>query len=254
MPSGPAVAIEAARRRPAEAPRWRADFAWLALGLIVLLCWDALGLDLPLVRLFGNAEGFAWRDHWLTAGLLHQGGRWLSIGLFVLTAAGCLRPFGPWRGLVPSERLWWIGITIVCLVLIPQIKRHSATSCPWELQEFGGTARHVSHWLGLWHTVADGGPGRCFPSGHASGAFSFFAIGVALRRSSPRSSRRWLLAIGALGLMFGFGQMARGAHYASHSLYTAWICAALTCASWQALQAWRERGERPVPAVAPSVL
>ena len=42
-----------------------------------------------------------------------------------------------------------------------------------ELAEFGGVAQHVSHWsLG----VLDGGPGHCFPSGHASSAFAFFAL------------------------------------------------------------------------------
>lgn len=218
------------------------DLLWVGVSLALLLCWDASGFDMALIRLFGNAQGFAWRDHWLTAGVLHQGGRWLSIGLFMLTLAACVRPFGPWRGLVASERTWWLAVTVLCLVLIPQIKRHSATSCPWDLQEFGGVAQHLSHWQGLLKPqIGDGGPGRCFPSGHASGAFSFLAIGFVLRRLAPASGRRWIAGLCVLGLVFGAAQMARGAHYASHTFYTAWLCATITVLSWQALQAWRLR-------------
>jgi hypothetical protein len=48
-------------------PGWR-DGAALALviGLGALLSWEASGLDLALVRVYGDASGFAWRDAWLT--------------------------------------------------------------------------------------------------------------------------------------------------------------------------------------------
>lgn len=223
------------------------DLVWASAAFALLLAWDASGLDMALIALFGNAQGFPWRDHWLTAGVLHQGGRWLSIGLFVLTVVACMRPFGPWRGLSVRERVWWFGVTVLCLVLIPQIKRYSATSCPWDLQAFGGAAQHLSHWQGLLKpTLGDGGPGRCFPSGHASGAFSFLAIGLVLRRHAPRTARRWVLGLCALGGVFGLAQMARGAHFASHTLYTAWICATLTALSWHALQAHRPRARAAV--------
>jgi membrane-associated PAP2 superfamily phosphatase len=242
MPSAPAVPIETRRHAGPFGPGPARDLGRAALALTLLLCWDASGLDMALIRLFGDAQGFAWRDHWLTASVLHQGGRWLSIGLFTLTLAACARPFGPWRGLAASERVWWFGVTVLCLVLIPQIKRHSGTSCPWDLQEFGGVAQHVSHWRGLLiHHMGDGGPGHCFPSGHASGAFSFLAIGCVLRRLAPAKARRWMIGLCVLGFVFGAAQMARGAHYASHTLYTAWLCGTITVSSWHALQAWRTR-------------
>lgn len=216
------------------------DLCWALGGLVLLLCWDASPLDMTLVRWFGNAEGFAWRDHWFTSGVLHQGGRYLSIALLALTLSACVRPFGPWRSLGRTERIWWFGVTVLCLVLIPQIKHHSTTSCPWDLQEFGGAAQHLSHWRGLlFDRTGDGGPGRCFPSGHASGAFSFLAIGVVLRALQPRLCWRWVLGLSVLGLVFGAAQMARGAHYASHTLYTAWLCASITFLSWHLLPARR---------------
>ena len=57
-------------------------------------------------------------------------------------------------------------VLVGCLLAVAALKRHSPTSCPWSLQEFGGHAVYLSHWR--WRP--DGGPGHCFPSGHASGA------------------------------------------------------------------------------------
>jgi membrane-associated PAP2 superfamily phosphatase len=122
------------------------------------------------------------------------------------------------------------------VLLVPLIKRVSLTSCPWSLAEFGGAASYVSHWA--WGRT-DGGPGHCFPSGHASGAFSFLAGWWALRVSAPRAARWWLVLTVVVGLVFGWGQMMRGAHYASHTLWTAWICWAVTVASWHLLRPQR---------------
>lgn len=215
--------------RPSTAQR---DLLLALAGLALLMLWDGSGLDLTLLRLVGDGDGFAWREHWFTAGLLHQGGRWISVALFVLTAAIALRPFGPWHGLTPRERLWCLGITALCLLLIPLLKRHSLSSCPWDLQAFGGVAHYVSHWR---FGIADGGPGHCFPSGHASGAFSFLALALVLRARHPAAARRVLVALCLLGALFGLAQMARGAHYLSHTLYTAWLCGSLTALSWHAL-------------------
>lgn len=211
-----------ARARPALPGR---SLAFVTLGLAALLLWDASGLDLAVVRLFGSAQGFAWREHWLTSGVLHQGGRWLATGLVVLMLVNALRPL--WPGLSARERWLALAATALCLILIPLIKRASASSCPWDLAEFGGVAQHVSHWsLG----VLDGGPGHCFPSGHASSAFAFFSLFFMLRRAYPQQARLALSAVLVLGGLYGLTQLARGAHYPSHTLWTAWICWTLTAA------------------------
>jgi membrane-associated PAP2 superfamily phosphatase len=107
------------------------------------------------------------------------------------------------------------------VVLAPAIKRVSLSSCPYELAEFGGLAQYVSHWR--WG-VADGGPGHCFPSGHAVSAFGFFGLYFMWRWQAPRRARAMLVAVLLTGLLFGAAQLARGAHYPSHTLWTAWLC------------------------------
>jgi membrane-associated PAP2 superfamily phosphatase len=225
-------------RRPAGArapgPRAREPLA-CATALLLLLLWDASGVDLPLVRLFGGPDGFAWRHRLLTALVLHEGGRLCSAALLTLTLVAAARPFGPWRELARTERLWWVAVTVGCLLAVAALKRHSPTSCPWSLQEFGGHAVYLSHWG--WRP--DGGPGHCFPSGHASGAFAFLAIGVVLRAREPCLARAWTIGLVTLGALFGLAQTMRGAHYPSHSFYTAWLCWALTLASHRALRSGR---------------
>lgn len=216
----------------------RHDLAWCLALLAALLLWDLSGLDLALMRWLASPVGYDWREHWFTTRVLHQGGRLL--GWIVLTALvlQLWRPLPFARNLALAERRWWLATCLLCLLAIPLFKQASLTSCPWSLAEFGGTARYVSHWQ--WG-MADGAGGGCFPSGHASAAFSFLAGYFALRQHHPLAARRWLLGVVGLGLLFGSGQTLRGAHYPSHTLWTAWICLALTLASQRAWWAWRAR-------------
>jgi len=219
MPS-PVAARPADAAPRAALTRLQADLAITAFTLVALLLWDASGLDLVLVRLFGSPTGFTWRDHWFTSGLMHRGGYWLSVLLFVWLLLAC---WGPWRvrALDARARLQWFISTALCLALIPLLKQASATSCPWSLAEFGGAAHYVSHWR---FGVADGGSGHCFPSGHASGALAFLGSWFVWRDVRVARARALLASVLVLGFVFGLAQMMRGAHYASHTLWTAWIC------------------------------
>ncbi len=223
-------------------------------ALLLLLAWDASGADLRVAHWFGTADGFAWQHHWLTAQVLHGGGRLLSAVLVLVLFAQLWRPL-PLVPLMPrAERLWWLLATLACLLLIPFVKKHSLISCPWDLAQFGGTARYLPHWAAqAWVGPGDGGPGRCFPSGHASGAFSFVTGWFVLRGASARVARRWLLGVCVLGLVFGVAQVARGAHYPSHVAWTAWLCWAAAASAWHAAQpafrAWaRPHAKAPIRA------
>lgn len=193
---------------------------WTGLGLLAVLGWDALGLDVPLAALAATPAGFAWKDAaFLTA--LHQGGRILAGVALAWLAIGTVKPLWVLRDLTRSERIWLLGTTLAAMLSISALKRISLSSCPWDLQAFGGMAAYVSHWS--W-TRGDAGPGHCFPAGHASAAFAFFAGFFVLRERRPRAAAAWLAAVLLTGTVFGLGQQLRGAHYASHTLWTAWLC------------------------------
>ena len=223
-------------RQPARHTVLR-DAAAIIAGLVLLIAWEIVGLDLPLVRLYGSAQGFAWRDHWMTGGVLHGGARAVAWGLFGVLVLGLWWPLPFVRRLSRRERVWWLATTLVCVSLIPLLKRTSATSCPWSLTEFGsGLAHYVPHWL---LGVQDGGPGGCFPSGHASTAFAFLTGWFALRDPAPQAARLWLIVTVAAGVGLGWVQMVRGAHYLSHSLWTAWVCWAVAALSFHLARSWQ---------------
>lgn len=220
---------------PGTVKRWQVD-AGITLGaLALLLAWDASGLDPVVMRLWGSGAGFPWRDHWFFSGVLHQGGRWLGTLVFVLLLVNALQPLG--NTLTRGERWRWLLVSTLTLLLIPLIKQSSLTSCPWDLAEFGGRAQVVSHWR--WG-VPDGGGGHCFPSGHASTAFGFIGGWFALRQRHPLAARGWLAGVLVLGALFGWAQAVRGAHYPSHTLWTAWICWAF---AWAVDAAQRVRSQ-----------
>ena len=189
--------------------------------LLALLLWDRSGLDLVLARWAGSEQGFAWRSTPALVLWLHEVPRALSMLLIVLLVVGAVRPWGFLRRLSRRDRVQLAASILGAITLATLVKRFSDTSCPWDLAEFGGVARYVSH--SAWG-VRDGGPGHCFPAGHASAAFGFVAGWFVLRRAAPRMATAWLIAALVAGLLLGLAQQVRGAHYMSHTFWTAWIC------------------------------
>jgi membrane-associated PAP2 superfamily phosphatase len=195
-----------------------------------------LGLDLFVMHWLGDIHGFALRDHWWLSVVLHDKARQISTIVYMYLWLMVVWPVGRWRILSNWQR-WEVTVgTTVCLLAVNTIKRHSLSSCPWDLSMFGGVAQYVSHWH--WG-VTDGGPGVCFPGGHASAAFAFWPIALVWRSHKSRRPGPWALAIGVLGLLFGTVQSLRGAHYPSHTLWTALICATVALFNHRLFLQWR---------------
>lgn len=256
-PPQPSPAMSATSTSSSPAPLSR--HLLLFLGAVVLtLAWELLGADLAVMHFFGSAQGFPLRSSWLMETLLHDDLRKLGVVLYALVWVWALWPqrwsAGHWPvfQIGRRERIWLGVLVTACLLAINLIKRSSATSCPWSLSEFGGVAAYVSHW-NLWLT--DGGPGHCFPGGHASSAFAF--IGLTLPWLEPSTGPghpvpntqawRWLGLIGVIGIFLGAVQTLRGAHYPSHTLWTLLICWGVSWALWRLGRPWLARSAATSP-------
>ena len=206
--------------------------------LVLTLVWDGWGADLNAVSWLADPQGFAWRDHWWLSQVMHEGAKQVAVLIYLGVLAMTVWPQGIWRRLQRHQR-WEIaaGITL-SLLAVTAIKRISLTSCPWELQAFGGVASYVSHWS--WG-VSDGGSGSCFPGGHASSAFAFIALSLPwLTSNDPDQQRLGRNMTGVIllsGLVLGLSQTLRGAHYPSHTAWAALVCAATAWAN-HGLFAW----------------
>lgn len=181
------------------------------------LLWDGSGLDQAVSQLFGSVQGFPLRSHWFLTQVMHNGARWfawLLLGVMIFIAL-----FAKENGLRNSAR-WAVAGTLMAILVVQWLKWISATSCPWHLHLFGGQAGLVSHWN--WR-ITDGGPGRCFPAGHASTGFALLPAWVALKRHM----RHPLFALGIVvfvGLALGMVQVLRGAHFVSHVMWSGSVC------------------------------
>ena len=228
---------------PSTAPADLTRAWWVATGLALasVMAWDASSLDLTVMAWLGTAHGFPMRHNWWLETVLHDTARRAATVLYIGLWAMLWRPVGFFKHFQRHERLEMaLGVT-VALIAVTLIKRYSLTSCPWELQTFGGAASYVSHWQ--WG-LTDGGGGMCFPGGHASSALAFLALALpglaALPGSKPYQTAKRLLAVVLLaGAALGAVQTLRGAHYPSHTLWTGWVCWVAASAMRAGLGQWR---------------
>ena len=157
--------------------------------------------------------------------MLHTKARQLSGLVLAVLIWMVWWPRGWLRDLSRLQRIEIVLGILWGLLCISSLKRISLTSCPWDMQDFGGTAIYVSHWR--WG-VGDGGDGHCFPGGHASSALAFLALCLPWLTHATAAARRrgqvLLIGVLVLGFILGATQTLRGAHYPRHTLWTGLIC------------------------------
>jgi membrane-associated PAP2 superfamily phosphatase len=169
-----------------------------AAAAAIWLVFDLGGLDRRLTALaYDGALGrFPLQHAWALQKIGHDALKWTMLGFW----AGCLAWKPLRRGAV------YMALAALAVTLLKHASTHS---CPWDLAEYGGRALE--------------GPGRCRPAGHPVVGFALFGLYAALRMERPAAARTALAAAWTIGLAAGAVQVARGAHFASHVLWTAWV-------------------------------
>ncbi len=212
------------------------------LALLCVMAWDFSGLDYPVMQAMGDARGFSWKDNWWLEAVLHTKARQIAGVVLLGLVLMVWWPRGWFRHLSRLQRIEIVMGVLWCLLCISSLKRISLTSCPWDLQDFGGPAVYVSHWR--WG-VADGGAGHCFPGGHASSALAFLALCLPWLTNATVADRRrgraLLIGVLVLGFILGMTQTVRGAHYPSHTLWTGLICWAVSVLNHWAFDTFSRR-------------
>lgn len=213
------------------------NFLLLMIGGFFLVLLSRSGTaDFAVSRIFFDSSAgiFPLREMPVFAVAGHTGLRWLA--LFIWCSSVVIAVASIW---VAALREWRPPLIFFCVtvalttLLAALLKMTSAHSCPWDLQGFGGTA----HWFPLFDAPVFGsGPGRCWPSGHSAGGFSLMAGYFALCRNHRAIARIALVVALGLGALMSFVQVARGAHFLSHclwSLWIAWFCSLACFSVWR---------------------
>lgn len=195
------------------------------LYISVMIGLEYFGGDLKLAGYIYALEGNQWllRKHWVTNDVLHDGGRWLNyiavLLVLVITVFYSLK-----YKQYPAIAKAWQALTfslILSFIAVSYLKSITDVDCPWSLNIFGGDRPYLSLFA---HRPNSLPMAYCFPAGHASIGYAWVALFFMLRELKP-SWRYYGLGIGlGFGLLFGFSQQLRGAHFLSHDVTTLFIC------------------------------
>ncbi|MBX9913701.1 MAG: phosphatase PAP2 family protein [Pseudomonadaceae bacterium] len=198
----------------------------LALGLLLLL-FPPTTLDFAISHLFYSPElGFAGKHSFWLEDIMHERAKQAVITIMVFALLGLIISFvyPPWKKLQLALGYLVLAVSI-CTAIITPLKVVTGVHCPWDLSEFGGKETY-SPLLSSREPTSH--PGKCWPAGHSSSGFSFFAVYFLLRDRRPRLAKAALVFAFTLGTALSLGRIMQGAHFLSHSLWTAlfdWLIA-----------------------------
>lgn len=180
-------------------------------------------IDRLLADYFYALQGntWAWKTSWWAEEFFHKGGRTASL-LVAIVGVGLLITANYRNAWVQHRKplCYLMLATAGSSVLVSVLKSSLAVSCPWEFTRYGGS---LSYNNVIEQIVLHNGTG-CFPAGHASAGYAWIALyffGL-----SYQSVWRWpgLIVALAAGVVFGFAQQIRGAHFISHDFWTLAVC------------------------------
>ncbi|MET0962122.1 MAG: phosphatase PAP2 family protein [Noviherbaspirillum sp.] len=207
-------------------------------GLLILLCaalalvligrYTALDLYLADAMFDFAAMRFPWQEHWFYAGFMHHTMKALMMGVALAPAVALLVDRFTSLTLLDKRTRSILLLVTASALLIPLtislLKAVSIHHCPWSLARYGGFAPY----LRLFDSLPPGVPaGHCFPAGHASSGLWLGSAAAFFLPGRPGKAFAAFL-IGILpGLALGLGQQMRGAHFLTHTLWSAWIAALL---------------------------
>jgi len=224
----------------------------VALFLLMAAACEILDVDIYLADRFFDFSRGIWpaRESWWAEWLIHKRGK----DLIVAIAAGSLLAwFGSFRVRRLRPLRWRFLYLVLAISLsagtVSALKKATGQHCPWGLLRYGGDAPYTRIGDPLPQACA---PGACFPAGHASGGFSLFAGYFAWRDRRRNVAGRWLGAGAILGSIYGYGQMARGAHFLSHNIWSAIICWLIPLALYLAMRRLLSEESKRTKLVPPS--
>ena len=210
-----------------------ATLALVASAIFILWLGAATDIDLRLAdAAFDRASAsFPMQHAWIAEQFNHVILKSLlsavGAGFILLALWDWWRPYTAWQ---PPRRIG-VRVTAMSAVLVPSVisvlKYSSSSHCPWDLQRYGGTEPYIR----LLEWMPDGvAAGHCLPGGHASSALWLIALAAFWWPQRPRAAMAVGAAMLLLGGWVGWMQQLRGAHFLTHTLWSAWISCALVFA------------------------
>lgn len=247
----------------------------LLIGLVTFLVFDLGNLDLAFSNLFWDpaAGQFPLEHNHLFEKITHKWARvipdWTGEGAIVAFLLSFVWPILKGSGatrmiqlseaikLAPVLRFTYrhrMDALFIILAFaastgaIHYLKSHTSVYCPVETTLYGGEHLRME-WYKNFSLWSSPGEGRCWPGGHASSAFSLFALYFVARRYGWWYSNLLLEGVLVLGMVYGTTRVLQGWHYMSHTLWagvTVWLATLAVAAMFYS------RAQLQQPLVAPA--
>ena len=206
-------------------PRFWVFHFFLPLAVFTLLAvlFEVTSLDIDLSSPFYQPPaGWVYKNSWWASGVIHEGGRKLI--LMIAVGAVAVWAFSYRVATLRSLRRAALFLLLSIALgtgIVALGKNTLDRHCPWDYDIFYGPVPYVR----LFEATPTGyEKGVCFPAGHASGGFSLMSSYFIFAGRDRRKALGGLLLGLLMGSLFGFGQVARGAHFVSHNVWTAAVC------------------------------
>jgi membrane-associated PAP2 superfamily phosphatase len=203
---------------------WSHLQAPLVLFVLLAAIFATTPLDVTIARAFffdGAHAQWIGADNWTVNELLYTGGRWTIRMLLALVMAFWIATLveRDWRALRRPAAFFTLSV-LLSIGVVGLLKTLTNVDCPWDLTAFGGRFPYVELFADRPDALR---LGRCFPAAHASSGYALLALYFTFRERHAGLAK-FGLALGLLtGLTFGLAQQARGAHFVSHDLWSAFV-------------------------------
>ncbi|MGH8235910.1 MAG: phosphatase PAP2 family protein [Steroidobacteraceae bacterium] len=213
---------------------WSHLDAPLAVFVVLATVFAVTPLDEHIAHaVFFDAINARWvgGDAWVANELIHTGGRWAIRALLALVLALWIATYveRDWRPLRRPAAFFTIA-ALLSIGVVGLLKTVTNVDCPWDLAPFGGRFPYVE--LFADRPAALLRTGRCFPAAHASSGYALLALYFVFRERQATLAKLGL-GLGLLaGLIFGVAQQARGAHFVSHDLWSAFLVWTVTLSTY----------------------
>lgn len=202
---------------------WLLLFAVL-LSIICAAQWSNLDLRIEDYYYDAAHQTFYWKNAWFAKVLMHEYVKtFLSLiggGVVLIVVIDGLRPLP----VIDTARRLRLRFVASSVMLIPStislLKQSSPLHCPWDIVRYGGENPYVRL---MDMASIHQSPGHCFPAGHASSGLWLAAFCVFWLPHAPQKALFVFMSGLSVGVVLGWVQQMRGAHFLTHTLVSAWI-------------------------------
>jgi membrane-associated PAP2 superfamily phosphatase len=210
--------------------------ALIISALVILAVGEFTNIDLIIEDYYYDPilKTFPWKNTWFAKDLMHVYVKNVilacGVSLYLFLLIDLCKPW-KWITKVCRFKFRFVAIASVLIPLsVSWVKARSVLHCPWDIVRYNGTAPFLKL---LDHVPAGMAHGACFPAGHATSGLWLASLCIFWLPHDAKKATYVFAGGLSIGLILGWVQQMRGAHFLFHTLWSAWIASFIILAMLQ---------------------